>query len=81
LARRVRQLVLGGCGEFELAFLGDALVSLGQAFDTVLKVVTVGRKKPHNLVAAFNTNAARKRGRKKNGFANRELMHVDTPID
>ena len=69
---RGRGYVSGGA--FQLALLGDALVRLSRALDTVLLFVAFGGEKPDHLIYAVTIAAAEQTGDDVNVVANAELV-------
>ena len=62
---------------FELALLGDALVRLSRALDTVLLFVAFGGEKPDHLIYAVTIAAAEQTGDDVNIVADAKLVRQE----
>ena len=76
--------VVDSSGDVELTFLGYPFESLGRIFNSILTVITVGRKQPDHLISAAGGRTGDIAGSKIDGFSNgifvlqRPLHHAKT---
>ena len=77
--------VVDSSGDVELTFLGYPFESLGRAFNSILTVITIGRKQPDHLISAAGGRTGDIAGSKIDSFSNgifvlqRPLHHAKTP--
>jgi hypothetical protein len=77
--------VVDSSGDVELTFLGYPFESLGRIFNSILTVITVGRKQPDHLISAAGGRTGDIAGSKIDSFSNgifvlqRPLHHAKTP--
>ena len=62
--------VVDSSGDVELTFLGYPFESLGRIFNSILTVITVGRKQPDHLISAAGGRTGDIAGSKIDSFSN-----------
>ena len=62
--------VVDSSGDVELTFLGYPFESLGRTFNSILTVITIGRKQPDHLVGAAGGRARDIAGSEVDSFSN-----------
>ena len=62
--------VVDSSGDVELTFLGYPFESLGRIFNSILTVITVGRKQPDHLISATGGRTGDIAGSKIDSFSN-----------
>ena len=78
--------VVDSSGDVELTFLGYPFESLGRIFNSILTVITIGRKQPDHLISAAGGRTGDIAGSKIDSFSNgifvlqRPLHHAKASV-